>query len=86
MHNWSKLDSSTHVILINVLKMLFLKASSVWYKNNMPVENVLQTCLTMYLETTDQDLQQKLFTLLENIAMDHSLKKLHKFVKIDILL
>ena len=82
MQNWAKLGSSSHILMVNIFKMLFLKASSVWYKNKLQIGNILHTCLTMYLETSDQDLQQKMFTLFENIAMDHNLKTLHKLVVI----
>lgn len=78
LENWNNDQMVSVSHLIKVLKILFLKACPNWYKNKVPLGNVLKSAINIYLGNNKKELKTQIFLILNDIVMNHNLNYLHR--------
>ncbi|KAG7209713.1 hypothetical protein KM043_011348 [Ampulex compressa] len=77
IRDWSNVDSEALIQLIKVLRILFLKASKFWYANHITLGTLLGTIIDASFRHSRKELHSPLFTILNEIVLDHTLIELH---------
>ncbi|XP_014205363.1 testis-expressed protein 10 homolog [Copidosoma floridanum] len=76
LDNWKNTQTPMIPCLISVLRVLFLEACITWYKNKVPLSDLLKSVINVYL-SNKKDLQKQLFSVMKDIVMNHNLIDLH---------
>ncbi|OXU28243.1 hypothetical protein TSAR_010769 [Trichomalopsis sarcophagae] len=77
LEKWNNNQTFAVPYLIKALRVLFLKANKIWYKNKVPLGDILKSVINGYLHKNRRDLEVQLFAILREIVMDHNLGLLH---------
>nr|XP_034180728.1 testis-expressed protein 10 homolog [Osmia lignaria] len=77
LENWSSVNNTVLPLLTKVLRTLFLKASKIWYKNHLDLNETLQSVVNACCNQS-KDMQLQLFSLISDIMLDHTLHELHR--------
>ncbi|XP_029043536.1 testis-expressed protein 10 homolog isoform X1 [Osmia bicornis bicornis] len=77
LENWSSVNNAVLPLLTKVLRTLFLKASKIWYKNHLDLNETLQSVVNACCNQS-KDMQLQLFSLISDIMLDHTLHELHR--------
>ncbi|XP_003708337.1 testis-expressed protein 10 homolog [Megachile rotundata] len=78
LDNWSSLNNGVLPVLTKLLRILFLSASKVWYKNRLDLRETLQSVVNACCDRSNKDMQLQLFSVISEIMLDHTLHELHR--------
>ncbi|XP_054008434.1 testis-expressed protein 10 homolog [Hylaeus anthracinus] len=78
IENWSNINNVALSQLIKLLRTLFLKASKVWYRNHLDLNETLQAVVDACCNQSKKEMQLQLFSLISDIMLDHTLHELHR--------
>ncbi|XP_078034143.1 testis-expressed protein 10 homolog [Augochlora pura] len=78
LENWSSTCNIVLPQLIKLLRTLFLKASKIWYKQNLDLSETLQIVVNACCNRPKQELELHLFSTIGDIMLDHTLHELHR--------
>ncbi|XP_031848527.1 testis-expressed protein 10 homolog [Nomia melanderi] len=78
LEDWSPEDNIVLPQLIKLLRTLFLKASKIWYRNNLDLSETLQSVVNACCDQSKKELQLQLFSSISDIMLDHTLHELHR--------
>ncbi|XP_076292864.1 testis-expressed protein 10 [Lasioglossum baleicum] len=78
LENWSSTHNIVLPQLIKLLRTLFLKASKIWYENNLDLSETLQTVVNACCSQSKKEMQLQLFSAISDIMLDHTLHELHR--------
>lgn len=78
LENWSDTNNVALPQLIKLLRILFLKASKIWYKNHFDLSKTLQLIVNICCNQFKKEIQLQLFSVISDIMLDHTLHELHR--------
>ncbi|CAK9801943.1 Testis-expressed protein 10 homolog [Anthophora plagiata] len=78
LENWSSINNIVLPQLTKLLRTLFLKASKIWYKNHLDLNETLQLVINACCIQSRKDMQLQLFSVISDIMLDHTLHELHR--------
>lgn len=78
LENWSGINNVVLPVLTKLLRILFLSASKVWYKNDVHLKTPLQSVVNACCNRSNKDMQSQLFSVISDIMLDHTLHELHR--------
>ncbi|XP_076242347.1 testis-expressed protein 10 homolog [Calliopsis andreniformis] len=78
LENWSSINNVVLPQLIKLLRTLFLRASKVWYKNQLDLSVTLQLVVNACCNQSKKEMQLQLFSVISDIVLNHSLYELHR--------
>ncbi|CAD1469198.1 unnamed protein product, partial [Heterotrigona itama] len=78
LKNWSDINNIMLPQLTKLLRTLFLKASKIWYKNQLYLNETLQLVINACCNHLKREIQLQLFSVISEIMLDHTLQELHR--------
>lgn len=78
LENWSDTNNVALPQFIKLLRILFLKASKIWYKNHFDLSKTLQLVVNICCNQFRKEIQLQLFSVISDIMLDHTLHELHR--------
>ncbi|CAL7950958.1 unnamed protein product [Xylocopa violacea] len=78
LENWSNINNIVLPQLTKLLRTLFLKASKVWYRNRLDLNETLQSVVNACCNQSKREMQLQLFSVVSDIMLDHTLHELHR--------
>ncbi|XP_033335856.2 testis-expressed protein 10 homolog [Megalopta genalis] len=78
LENWSSTHNIVLPQLMKLLRTLFLKASNIWYEQNLDLSETLQTVVNACCNQSKREMELHLFSTISDIMLDHTLHKLHR--------